>query len=553
MFCPSVGFQIRNSYYPEIHGGSEAASRPVKQKGSDEVHVLKLHGSLPASVGAVASGIVLERSSYDSMLFAESSYRDVLERIFQDSVVLSVGVSWTDVPLRDAAAQAKRRMPVARRMHFTVRQHRPSDVHDWWEERALTSSYGLRPLYYRKHEEVPDLVGSIARSADARTPRPGASFSELAAWLDSAGDFESQQQSAWFADHWAAVAASIEALRTTPQLAANDWLDARIERHLRHFIWFWLDPRERAARRKSVWAALAEAWHLVPEADQGLWQADQIIKALEHDPGADETDRALFDFAVGAYEIYGAEIYGPQPTAVADAWARRLDSLQSSRAGTRAARRVDLARRVFVHRDSPSNVLIGDAQAARWESMEAKVALDLAQSALMVMRRAQPQDLRLRDLPNTSRDRLWRTCDWVRELARVSGSNRREIGAIVLASFVAPATQAESDLVAAYRLVRELHPGQAEPTAAWSIIIGLIAVFVDQAGELTFDQLVELLVPWLRNKCGVIPVNESLVQVVRNNYGPHWGQFHRKAADLAPHVAQALMAIPPAAARTDNL
>lgn len=533
--CPGKTFRTINR--------SELGAWPLGLLTSpprDEVHILKLHGTMPVSAAADASGIVLERSSYDSVMFSEAPYREVLERMFQDFVVLSVGVSWTDVPLRDAVAQAKQRMPVARRMHFMVRQHGPSDAHDWWEERALTSSYGLRPLYYREHDEVSALITSITRSADlTRTPRPEASLTELAAWLDTAGDFESQQQSAWFALHWEDLATRVESLRTMPVLAAEDWRDAvRIERHLRHFIWFWLDPRLRNARRKAIWEALADSWRKLTPADQdALWRTDRIVRAVEHDVDATESDRAIFDFALGAYEIYGAD----QTSDVA-LWAERLETLRAGHAASRAAQRVDLAQRVFVQRQKASQSLVARAQAARWESMEAKIALDLAQSVLMDMRRSHPADLRLRDLPNNARDRLWKLCDWVRELARVSGSNRREIGAIVLASFVAPTAQAESDLVAAYRQSTELHAGQVEPTAAWSIVIGLIAVFVDQAKDVPFDQLLEALMPWLRNKCGVIPMDERLAKVVKENYGPHWGSFHRKAADLAPYVAERLLA-----------
>ena len=51
---------------------------------SGSVHILKLHGSLPLIQYAEAAPVLLDRSSYDAALAANSPYQDLLTRIFED-------------------------------------------------------------------------------------------------------------------------------------------------------------------------------------------------------------------------------------------------------------------------------------------------------------------------------------------------------------------------------------------------------------------------------------------------------------------------------------
>jgi hypothetical protein len=513
----------------------------------DQVHMLKLHGSVPSTGAAAAPSIVLDRSSYDAALSAETPYRGILGRLFEDFTVLSVGVSWVDVPLRDAAAQARRRLPVARPMHYAARPRSGNGARDWWEERALTASYGLRPLYYANHDEVPEILTSIAGLADPNSPpADNASLDEVAAWLDEVGDFESQQQSAWFADNWPKVSDLVRDACEATTLTPDRWFAAaRAERHLRHFIWFWLGPKERTAYRNNLWETVAEAWGNLPPSETGkLWQDERIAVALEWDahPSDDMQDRVLLEFALGAYEIYGKDVHRKGPAAL---WLARLDRVrQHSRRNSIAAHRINVASKVWA--TAPGIHLLEAARNACWESMEAKIALDIAQKKFLdtAGSPSAPKSHTPRDWRGADRDRLWRECDHVRELSRVAGSNRREAGAIVLASFLAPVDQAESDLIAAYRRVRELSGGKSEPTAAWSVIIGLIAVFMDQAGDSETSALINPVSEWLKDRCGEIYMDNDLRKVVKNNFAKHWRGFHGPAGDLAPFIAARLLQKP---------
>lgn len=505
-----------------------------------EIHVLKLHGSLPIADSAVAPGIVLGRSSYDAALVADSPYRGVLSRLFEDFAVLSMGVSWTDVPLRDAAARARRQLPIARTMHFAARQHSGDGVRDWWEERALTASYGLRPLYYVDHGETADLLGSIVELVDSASgPSPDAPLTDIADWLDRVGDYESRQQSTWFAVHWRAVSETIKSVCEPARLTHETWLAAaRIERHLRHFVWFWLAPQERAAFRSDLWRRIAEGWNaLAPDEAALLWQDERISGALDWDteatPGA--SARALLDFALGAYEIHGRDAVGHEP---AMDWIARLDGVRRCAPDSVAGRRIAAGSRVWTIDASAD--LVGAARDACWEAMEAKLMLDIAENKLLSQAASSPYETP-RDWPGRVRDVLWLQSDHVRELSRVAGCNRRESGAVVLASFLAPAERAEGDLIASYRRLRDLSGGQMEPTSAWSVVIGLIAVYADQTRSVPDHELISPLCAWLVDKCGVIPISEALSSVVERNYARYWQQFHRRAANLAPRVAALLL------------
>jgi hypothetical protein len=505
-----------------------------------EVHVLKLHGSLPLADTVGGPEVVLDRSSYDAALAADSPYGGILSRLFEDFAVLSVGVSWTDVPLRDAAARARRQLPVARTMHYAARQHSGDGAKDWWEERALTASYGLRPLYYVDHGEAADVVSSIAELVDsADGPSPDAPLSEIADWLDRVGDYESRQQSTWFAAHWRAASEAVKSACDPAVLTPETWLiSTRVERHLRHFLWFWLAPQEKEVVRRQLWQVIADGWNRLPPSEAALlWQDERIACVLDWTTEATygSPDRALLDFALGAYEIYGQDVAANEP---AMGWLRRLDRVRRYAPDSITGRRIATAARVWTTDVSPD--LVSAARDACWEGMEAKLTLDIAENKV----RSHAASIRYetpRDWPGRDRDALWLASDHVRELSRVAGYNRREAGAVVLSSFLAPIERAEGDLIASYRRLRDLSGGQMEPTSAWAVIIGLIAVFVDQTGTALEHELIGPLCEWLIDKCGEIPISNALAPVVERNYARHWQQFHRRAANLAPRVAAQLL------------
>lgn len=505
----------------------------------DTIHVVKLHGSL-RSTNEEPIGIVLNRTSYDDVASTHESYGILLQRLFEDSVVLTVGVSWSDLPLRDAAGRSRHRIPVAGRTHFALKPHNDTEAYDWWESRSLTSSYGLRPLFYRDHGEVAEAIKTIADAAvPSDEPSLATPLGKIADWLDSAGDFESCQQSAWFAKNWEWVALEIEGLKDRSEcISGNEWMSCvRIERHLRHFLWFWLTPEAAKDRRRRVWNSLASSGERLAGGSRELWwRPTQIVETMEYESEFDLNAAAILDFAVGAFEVFGDS---PSPGALT--WRLRAQGLWSEYSSSRAGKRVELASKVFTSSYVPTPELLARARGARWEGLESKIALDLCQAAMQMARAGATAGLR--DLPLRERERLARICQWAQGVARVAGSARREVGATVLGSLVVPVERAESDLIASYRGLAERSRGLIEPTAAWSIVIGLVAAFVDDSGAQREGDLIHALTPWLGLKCGSIPVAYGVAQAVQENYSRHWSQFHSRAGELAPLVAASLVQI----------
>jgi hypothetical protein len=540
--CRALRHLLPTSFRVRVIDNTELSAWPLGRMFKPlpgDVHIIKIHGSLPEARSNSSAGVMLDRSSYDLAMTAESPYLEILARLFEDFAVFSLGVSGSDVPLRDAAARVKQRLPVARPMHYVARQQASNGATDWWEERALTSAYGLRPLYYAEHGEVSEMTAEIVNLAGARPPAGNAPLPVIASWLDRFGDFESHQQSRWFAKQWSPVSESIRDACAPGTVNAENWLaSAQIERHLRHFLWFWLHPSQRQEYRRELWSRISDAWELLTPAErEELWDDAAVSEVLEWNNRtlADASRyRAVLDFAIGAHEVMGSDESNPSVQ-------RWLDSLRrAGRYDVRSVtgRRIAVASRVW---SSPaSSDLVRTAQDACWEAIEAKVALDMVEDRI-AHEYASSAARSPRDFPGGLRHRLWKQSEYVRSLSRVAGCNRREAGAIVLASLLAPYDQAEGDLIAAYRRVADLSGGRPEPTAAWSILIGLIALFVDQAGGKVMDNdLIEPLSEWLTDKCGPITVDAALAEVVNRNYATYWSGFHNRAANLAPKVAEHL-------------
>nr|WP_242000952.1 SIR2 family protein [Kribbella rubisoli] len=519
------------------------------QPPKNQVNVLRLHGAIPFD-GVVGEPVVLSRSTYDAALSAESPYRAILSRLFEDYVVLSVGVSWNDVALRDAAATVRRKLPIARPMHYATLQQ-VGTTRDWWEQRALTASYGVRPLYFKEYDEVAQILDSIADLAvGLRTPTADSPLEDIASWLDHVGDYESRQQSSWFAQvsgagtpNWKAMVNAIRRACSGDTMDPDLWLAcARIESHLRHFLWFWLPISERSATRKTLWTGIAKSWSSFGATAQNeLWNSDQLQAALSwRSQSPAPTSRALLQFAIGAHEVMGPGKQVP----VVDEWRSRLSNLARTGGNSITAKRSRLAKQVWTGPASPK--LLADVQKAYWEGIEAKVALDLVETRIKEEAAARTTVVHgrsptMRDWPDSLRAELFGQCDHVRELARVVGSTRREVGAIVLASFFIPADQAEGYLIAAYRRMTEMSAGRPEPTATWAVIIGLIAAYSDQASGVEDARLVPVLCEWLQDKCGRIPLDEPIADAVEQVYLVFWSRFHRRAAELAVSVAKSLL------------
>jgi SIR2-like domain len=521
--------------------------------------ILKLHGSLSRAPAGANSGLILDRTSYAVAAAEGSLYRQVLERVFEDYTVVTVGISWRDVPLREAAARARMRRPVASRPHYAVREQRPDPRAEWWEDRLLSSAYGVRSLPVSDFSQLPRLlqeVAAVGASTNERgqsfaksdkTPAAHGDIAEVARWLERIGDYESPEQTRWFGMKGNARKLAKRILRDIDNGAITDeavWFTyARVERHLRHALWFQLTWNEGGSLRERVWSALAQAAeHLPPSSARSIWDRSGIVTTFER--GGNDLERALrhrtaFDFAVGSVEV------SPSASAGRQRWQRRLRGLSNRRGNGIAQIRAALALEVWPSErshDRPEGRLLQErlrsARYGQWESLEAKVALDIAEVSVQSL--ARDTERASRRLP----PRAWGAAErrevlvqaaHAQGLGRVAGTLRREVGAVVLGAFASPVDEAQSALVAAYRRSHEAGTDAIEASTIWAIVIGLIATFIDE-----YDQdpvPTEELERWIVNKCPELHVGREDLPAITDNYVRHWGQFHGPAADRASDVA----------------
>jgi SIR2-like domain len=529
------------------------------------VHVLKIHGSLPGLSSRRTTGIVLDRSSYTAMASEGSFYRSVLERMFGEHIVVTLGVSWRDAPLREAAARSRLRRPITFHPHYMVRQQQADRGSEWWEERLLAAAFGLRSLGYARHEEVPKLLRQVARHAGgapiyrgelgpAALPTPMKdSMAQIAKWLDGVGDYESTLQSQWFAKWAEKVLARFDQELAAPDLSGGDeWLVyARIERHLRHFLWFRLSADRRRAARTKAWGLVARAWQTLPQAERTRWRDAAAMDDVLDGAAATVEDglgyRAVLDFAIGAWEANE----GREDELVAD-WVNWLRYVRRSMNGRILAHRISLAEltwglgRPASHEANAARLgqQLELARVGRWESMEAKVQLDVVQGIARELAEkgsqgAPPLDVTPRKWQATDRQRVREHASHAVELARVSGATRREIGAIVIGALVTPPAEAEADLIGAYRRVQAVGVDALEASATWSVVTGLVAVYLDQGGPDAPGPKSDLI-HWITNKCPELRVTREDHQAVVDNFAPHWSTFHPRAAELSTVIAEAL-------------
>jgi hypothetical protein len=517
------------------------------------VHVVYLHGFVdPLSTDE--PGVVLDRKSYDEATLATAHYMHLLVRLFQDFTVISVGASWMDVPLRSAAAQAVFDFPIASRTHYAILPQTEDPNMDLWQERALVSSYSVRPLHYVvenrvDHSEAGRIIQAIATPQllpNYGAPPTDEDLLHIADILDQWGDYEAAAQGDWMAINWQVLTDAV-GWRSNDNLTPELWMAlARIERHLRHFLWFYMPPTDkgRAFARSRLWDHVASLWSCLPPEDQTrIWDPQHMV--LQGAKGASRahsiTNPGLFEFALGAYEVQ-YELDGIPISGEAEHWRSKLEGLCAYLPTSLLSRRVALAQRVWAQR-TPDGVgldyldLRRSAAHAAWEALEAKIALDQLQAEFLS--RVRTDSRKPREWGESARRLLLALGDDACGAARVAGCFRREVGAVVLSSFIAPLQQAERNLIAIHRRFVESSSRLQELSMLWWIYIGFLGVFCDKHRPVAADSREAFR--WLTQRCGAPDVpGKELLTAIRGNSIPHWRKFHEPAADLVTEILDML-------------
>jgi hypothetical protein len=527
----------------------------------DTVHIIHIHGFINP-LGTDEPGPVLDHKSYDEATFGTGHYKRLLNRIFQDFTVITAGLSWGDVPLRSAAAEVQFEYPIVSRTHYAILHHQ-EPVKDLWKERGLISSYSVRPLYYSvqasdSHEESGSILKAVTKRNDFR--RYDGSLMEremvkLANRLDGWGDYEAGPQSDWMSENFSTVKSALEHEwdNVTPKL----WLAlARIERHFRHYIWFSVAQENKAQTRAAIWEKIANLWSHLPVTERRkIWNPDKFasIKPFQNSNGwLDYTSRGVFEFAIGTYEVQ-YESKGIPASLAFQAWTENLELILASAHESFYGQRIAIAQEVWLESAYRSEASLQTLRkfAARcaWESIESKIALDQAQTKFNEIRErilakqgatgetSTNIDITPRNWNNAIRQELLDLSDDAKAIARMAGCFRREVGAVVLGSFVAPLQVAERNLIAIYKRCVENSGRSRELLMIWWIYFGLLAVLCEQRrGKICSG---EEGLQWLKQLCDQPkPLDENAREAITSNSIPHWGKYHSGAATLARKVAE---------------
>lgn len=519
------------------------------------IHLLALHGRADDRLGEI-SGVVLDRQSYDEAVFSDFHYSDLLSRLFQDYTILSLGLSWNDVVLRNAAARVHHASPLYGRTHaafFPASHENPERPKldprrvDLWRERSLMAAYSVRPLFYRASgEDHSELVGALDNFCqmydDATAFSEGAIdlpgwldfdlLSPIADRLDLCGDYESLLHRWWFSKNWGSLCGLLKKAHSLP-VRPTQWLVlARLERHLRHYVWVYEDPERRKQERQEVWYILAEMGRNLAVRDPSIFDPATLGDAIG--PSRNNGSRGLFEFAIGAYEIFPDQAATSE---VIEFWRDRLRSVTDAQ----LQGRVEVAKLVWKETTGRSadelRQLRRLALASGWEAMEAKVALDLCE-CMFREKASRPSRAKLRDLPEEVRHGLLLYAKDAREVARVAGSARRELGAVALGSLITDPETAEADLIGVYQGFSKRLEAGAGPVGDWAIYVGLLASLLDRIGRKGGKLDPGTARRWIEERCGKIapkPLTQTEVHKVIYAY---WHDYHPAAAKLAQRVAE---------------
>jgi hypothetical protein len=522
--------------------------QPLFYPPGDAIHVIYIHGKVDEK-GTGEPTAVLDRKGYDSATLSSTHYSDLWRRLFQDFSVITLGLSWTDVPIRNAAAEVQFNNPISARQHYAIFPQEEL-LQDMWKERGMINSYSVRPLFYtvkdHDYSQAGLILTEIAKEIRPESfidPIPPTQLVKMAEQLDQLGDFESGVQSDWMSSKWVQARNAI-ANFSEKDLTPQTWLAlAKIERHLRHFLWFYLSPEERGKVRKELWLKVSELWLHLPRADKEmLWNFDRINKysiSLQH--GVDyisPNDRGLLEFGLGAFEVSFARSDNELPESVT-VWRNQFLSLEVN-PDSLWGKRTTIAKTLWSSTSktkSDLEELRKIAGLSRWEGIEAKIVLDIFQSEFS--RSAEEFPRFPREWGDSTKRNLLPLYNDAYAVSRTAGCLRREVGAVVQGSFVIPLQEAERNLIAIHERFLENSGRQQELSMVWWIYLGLLAVFCEQRQPRYEAAEAQ---EWLCQRCGQIRLpSENVLKAIKRNSIPHWRNNHKTAAELTESLLRNLM------------
>ncbi len=274
----------------------------------NKVYFIYLHGHCKN----YSSDIIFDSWSYNSITNEDKEYGGFLQDLFTHKKVISIGCSLRDYPLRNAAAFVQRTKTYLYRKHlsfiylddkFEILQAKKSCGRLRTFSNVMKASYGIDLIFTNKSNqnkiftqvfidkneiiEKESLLSNPTKFADA---------------LDIRGDYESTEQNKLIVYLSQNEATSDHANITTIQkgisnflikyyndninnINVENWISyARIENHLRHYIWLYCIGDNYTKIRKKFWRRLYKTY----------FDCNMRNKRIEK--------YILFNFIIGCYE-----------------------------------------------------------------------------------------------------------------------------------------------------------------------------------------------------------------------------------------------------------
>lgn len=452
---------------------------PVPAEKIKTVFIVYIHGRRSSR-----SFPVLDAWGYNIAQFDDDTYLNALEALFKTRNVISLGTSWTDIPIRNVIGYLNRKYPYLGHNHLgiyfstklpkaikTVSQKIDPQV-SWTN--AMNAIYGLNCVIVGSKDEQKQIIRNLNTSLEI--PEGCSSLSKIADFLEETGDYESDLQHRWLVDlghekdpstsefEAAKIGVSTVVAQLEPTLASENLSEfvtaLKIERHLRHHIYLYPPDgtnKSAAELRKKIWRLL----YLKLPHDRTFFSPDH--------------EDLLFNFLVGAFEVGGFS-------------RRNFPNLPDQMLKSDLLiERLKIAENLWIPIDPPTDCsmlkykldmleqLGMQLLEVGWESMAAKVFLDKA--FLMAQ-----GIVSLEEEPVDVEEPLFRNIDIINEakraegIARVTGFFRRRIKCDVIGAIWNKNLQeSRQRLLALLQLNdRSDSPTQIEPLLKNTIGIGLV-------------------------------------------------------------------------------
>jgi hypothetical protein len=331
------------------------------------INLIHLHGRC-----SPASKPIVDCWQYNELLYDEKNYFNFLIKLFSERCVITVGVSWYDPPIINTASFVRRNFSYIPVSHINLpfsTKGRISNSLQRYLSGAMRALYGVTniPLIYKQQRVFWENQRELLREDyELQMPDefPDASIGTFASLLDSFGDYEvAHQHNFLFRYLKLSKDENIDAIQKKLVFFANslissadnariEWQSlAKIERHLRHYLYLYRGRNADHEVRNALWLKL---YTQRPEGAE--W--DKI------------NERLKFDFLLGAFET-NAKLPGSE-----------LCSIPMLVSDPLFSRRLKLANQIW-DEITENEQIVGRGKLAEellrtgWESICAKVLSDI--------------------------------------------------------------------------------------------------------------------------------------------------------------------------------